>query len=707
MWRGSWGFLSQVRRSSNVPRLSSLPSAHLGLQRLRLLGPTLNGSCAPSFSAAAEAASMANSAEPEAISSVDRAETEMPSTDDRLAASASTTPLKVDGEQGESALIKIVEEHRQHVSTLKAELEEHKTLARSILDEIRVLKLKDDRKSAEIKPPPEKKVPLLGWTAFLEHLQDSGYFKDGRRAPLANGASSIFEDLECVKTTIHKFSQAHDSIFESLSQIDLRIVARYGCALNDSDAAASQKRLRQHFHLEDSLTEDSSDKSANTQPKLSDVTRLLHFSIVDGTLEEDVRLSISHLLREIITLSRKSREASPHALHRSLLDKTESATPEKVIKSSKPDKVKVVKEETIDVKKIDTPLGEGSTNTGKAEARLETTAPSAHQWKCPRCSFMNLDTKDRCVECSRRRPQRTYAVDSAKICDDASLVEDTEQEVNKAKDKKGSMVSSSAQGRGNFKGSTSLASCDTESDQSSSDDDDKNTEEKDPFDVLDDILESKDSDEDESSAEESKEKTRGSGKKAYSRALDEDEESVDESKEKTRGSGKKAYSRASDEDEESVDESKEKTRGSGKKASSLAGLFIRQPKWEGERRNNSRPPERRPSRGGFPKSRDSNRRLGSDEDESSSNEIDMPSRKGVDYQDDEGYGRRSGRERYNNTRGGGGGGRGYRGDSYDDRRRDRGPRGGRDYGDRDRGSRSDSYGGRSERGRGLSQCEEF
>ncbi|MCO5557237.1 hypothetical protein L7F22_010798 [Adiantum nelumboides] len=667
MWRGSWRFLSQVSRSCNLPPLSCLPSTHLGLQRLRLLSPSLNGSCATCFSAVAEAANMANSAEAEASSSVDHSELVIGSTDDCLAASASATVLKFDGEQGESALIKIIDEHRQLVSTLRAELEEHKTLTSLILNEIRVIKLKGDTKSAETQSP-EKKVPWLEWTAFMEHLQDTGYFKDEKRAPLSNGGSSIFEDPECVKMAVQKFSQAHGSIFQSLSQIDLRIVARYGCVINDVDAAASQKILRQHFHLADVLTEDIGDKSANIQPKLSDVTRLLHGCIVEGTLQKDVRLSISHLLREIISLSRKSSEASsPISFHLSPTDMTESPSVDKVLKNSKPDKRNFVKEERTDIKKPDISLGEEeSSSLGKVEASLERTAPSAPQWKCPRCSFMNLDTKHRCVECSRRRPQRTYAADAARSCDQMSLGDEgTEEEVIKVKEKKSSSVSSPVQERGNAMGRSSLASRDSESDQSSSEDEVKNAEVKDPFDVLDDILESKDL----------------------------------------------------DENEESSEEPKMKSSGSGKQSTSLSGLFSRPSTWELERRNDSRsagPAGRRLSRGSLPKARDSNRHvsLGTDEDESNPSDNDLPSHKGYDHDDDEGYGRRNGREKFSSFRGRGGG-RGYRGDSYDDRRpykgsrgprefgdRDRqGSRGPREYGDRDRGSRSDNYGSRSERGR--------
>lgn len=708
----------QVRRSSNLPHLSNPLSAHLGLQRLRLQSPTQNGGCASRFSTAAEAASMAISAEAEANSS-DHVEMEKAPTDDPVTASASAMPLIFEGEEGENALLKIVEEHRQLVSTLRAELEEHKSLTRCVLEEIRFLKSKADAKSAEI-TSSEKKRPWLEWTSFMEHLQDSGYFEHERRATASNGGSN-FEDFTCVKRAICKFSQAHDSIFESLSQIDLRILAKYGCATNDSNAAASQKRLRQHFHLEDTSYDDVDEKSVNTQPKLSDVTRLLHTTIVEGTAEEDVRSSISHLLREIITLSRKSRElssptdevkprASPSPSPPSLdiienlePDKvTESSKPGKVLESSKPDKEKILKEKKMDAQKVIAAIKEGSLRT---ETQLETTARSSPQWKCPRCSFMNLDTKYRCVECSRRRPQSTYAADAAKNSDDTALVREDSEQAKKANERENSMLSSPVQGRKSSEGrSSSLASeeeLNTDLEHSSSDDGDKN-EAKDPFEVLDDILDSNDFDEDKVS----KEEPRGNGKKATSLSglFTKPSKRNLERRDDVKRSGRRPFKNNRHEEGEDQGRSKHSSIGADDDEDSLSdaeqplrkGFDSR----DGEQRNNVGRSRRSPFKSkryeddnDFRRSRHVS--LGADEDEDSLSDGEPSSRKGVD--DEEGFSHRSGRDGYNGSRGRGGG-RGYRGDSYDDRRNG-GFRGGREFGDRDRGSRSDSYGSRAPRGR--------
>eukprot|EP00250_Pteridium_aquilinum_P018728 c24182_g1_i1 orf=98-2221(+) len=696
--RRSCRFLLQLRQHSSPSSPPRPLSAHLGLQKFRLQSTpfALHGSFSllsrpclhhfsfsPSFSTAAEADHSANSADTEAISSIDSAEMEIQRSYEAPAAAMAS---KLDGEQEESVLRKMLEEHRMLVSSLRAELEDQRTLTRSILDEVRILKLQADAKTAEVKLSTEKR-PWPEWIAFMEHLQSSEFFKDEKRAPSPN-SSSVFEDPACVKRAIYKFSQSHDSVFESLSRIDLRILARYGCAANDPKAAASQMRLCQFFHIEDTSSNAGAAKPSSTQPKLSDVTRLLHSTILEGTFGDEVRSSISYLLREIITLCRKPSVGPPlPADTTTLISKLSVPPPSATLdttEGSKEDKEKVLKKEKVgDSQKVGTSKGEeGLKILSKAEARPEAIT-GAPQWKCPRCSFVNLDSKHRCVECSRRRPQRTYVSDTPKSTDGDSLVDEDldvkipvdERQAKKAHGKKESLPSLSTQVRENLKVRSPSLATEVEGsmdDEESSSEADVASEGSDPFDVLDAILESEDSDDEQQEegkaallSEDSEEEQQGSGKRAPLSDLFVKKTNPPPRRDDNRGS--------------------EQRNDFGKKAGKRP---LKDKKFEGDDDN-------RRSRYGS---------VGDDEQEDSLEDDDPPPRRGFGSRDNEDHSRKFGRGGggYNSFRGRGGSRGGFggsRGNSYDDRRSDGGPRGSRGYGDNDRGGRSSSYGSRAPRGR--------
>jgi hypothetical protein len=92
------------------------------------------------------------------------------------------------------------------VRSLRAELEDQKTLIKSLIQDVNLLK-----SSREAVKPIVSKVRLPEWNALLEHMKNCEFFKDDRKG---NTKTRLFDDPASVKRALYKFSQAHESIYE-------------------------------------------------------------------------------------------------------------------------------------------------------------------------------------------------------------------------------------------------------------------------------------------------------------------------------------------------------------------------------------------------------------------------------------------------------------------------------------------------------------
>lgn len=92
------------------------------------------------------------------------------------------------------------------VRSLRAELEDQKTLIKSLIQDVNLLK-----SSKEAVKPIVSKVRLPEWNALLEHMKTCEFFKDDRKG---NSKTRLFDDPASVKRALYKFSQAHESIYE-------------------------------------------------------------------------------------------------------------------------------------------------------------------------------------------------------------------------------------------------------------------------------------------------------------------------------------------------------------------------------------------------------------------------------------------------------------------------------------------------------------
>ncbi|KAH7295748.1 hypothetical protein KP509_27G064000 [Ceratopteris richardii] len=653
MWKGSWRLLLQMRQSTKLLPIAS--SAHLRLQGFRFHDVySATGDAFLSTSGGFFSATFSTTAEAESLSSENHRAEEFPSGNGYCTRDVPASTLEPYEEQVESSLNRIIIEHRQLMKALITEIEGQRNMTNSILDEVRALTSKKNPEIAGAQVS-EKTRPLLEWSAFMEHLLDTGYFNNGKVH--SSYDTSILEDPAHVNRAIQRFSLAHESIFGSLSQIDLRILARYGCVDSDPKAALSQKRLRQHFQHKETVSykKIGREELAIMQPNLLDVMRLIYSTLTEGTSGEDVRSCISHLLRELITFSLKSKDEScpistgPNESNSIIPNASDT------IEASKTDnntlsKLNALKSGIVSAER---------TMSGKTEVGQESRVQSSTQWKCPRCSFMNLDTKHRCVECSRRRPQRTYTDGTAKCIDDVSLEEDdivkdssvNSKQMVKVKERKDSKASLTTRGQASSKVQSSSLSASTRLDtdedsddvlETSSDDRKEDGTGKDPYDVLDDILDSDGSEEDtlDSLSDESKGGSRSHKKSSLSSLFP------------VKSSGKSGKIGSSGRRYEDVGESRRFGRG-------VVG----------------------------------------DEEEDDFNNGEASSSRRIENWDDEDrprrYGRGSSRGRRDSS-----GFRRSRGDPYDDRFNDTDMRSNRGrYGEKDMGSRYGDYGGRSRKGR--------
>lgn len=628
---------------------------------------------------------MTNLANPELVPSVD-------SVSEKQEAAA---PAALDSELEDTEVKKMFEEHKQLVSSLRAELEDQKSITRTILDEVRVLKMSADVRTAENaeSKTTDTKQQCLEWTAFMEHLQSLKFFEDENEES-ASDTHSVFDDPIRVRRAIYTFARAHESVFESLSPIDLRIIARHGSSANDSKASAGQRKLCKYFHLEDLPSDAGASKPASTQPRLFDVTRLLYSTVLEGTYRDDVKLSISHLLREVVILSKRPSVVPlvplPPAAETPLGSKLGAAfsavaSDMSYLQPKQDKEQEFTKEKGKGLQKIGTAKQEEPMKAAaRAEARPGTSA-EAPQWKCPRCSFMNLDTKHRCVECSRRRPQRTYGSDAVKSSNVSLVEEELDAKVlvegrqaKSAHGSKGNLPFLSTQGLENLKDQSSSLAIQEQDTALCISETESGSEGSKTFSLLDGILDSED--------------------------LSDDQEQE----------GKIG--------DELLDGAEEEHQGEGKRVP-LSNLFPKmKPKassrrggrQESEQRNGRRSGDRPSKNKRFKDDDDNERSLHVPSGEDSEDDDPSPHRSGRGFNDDllprRSRGGLSGDNSRNRGRGGndsfrgrGGGQRGGfgggRGDFLESRHNDGGLRGSGAYGERDRGGRSSSWSSRPSRGK--------
>lgn len=302
-------------------------------------------------------------------------------------------------------LEKIIEDHKQSLDFLRAQLEDQKELIKSILNDITPLKSQSE-KMIHKKPAVDTSVTFKSpswpeWTSFLEHLRSLNYFEEQQQKLAAGG--NIFDDPACLKRAFSKFSQAHETIFASLSKKDLQLLAQYGCPSDDPRTAASGKRVLNYFQAEDKgVCDPPREKPVSVHPKLSDVMRLIYTTIVNafsgkGTPPEEVKVCIIHLLHEIVNLT-AAKSGSETASDSSLKVDGNLPTLEKleVIDEDEDGEVRMTKQ--------------GKGVKGESAKTGAKTVAQSEQWKCPRCSFLNLELKSRCVECNFRRPDGTFEI---------------------------------------------------------------------------------------------------------------------------------------------------------------------------------------------------------------------------------------------------------------------------------------------------------
>lgn len=132
----------------------------------------------------------------------------------------------------------------------------------------------------------------------------------------------------------------------------------------------------------------SAAKPAFTQPKLSDVTRLLYSTVLEPTCGDEVKSSISHLVREIVTFSKKPSVVPP-----SKPSATLSAAVLDMIEEPKQEKEKHVrKEKEGDLRKVGAAKGEEVTKIAARSEARPVAAARAPEWKCPRCLLVMFPT---------------------------------------------------------------------------------------------------------------------------------------------------------------------------------------------------------------------------------------------------------------------------------------------------------------------------
>eukprot|EP00249_Psilotum_nudum_P024093 c29090_g1_i1 orf=155-3322(-) len=247
------------------------------------------------------------------------------------------------------------------------------------------------------------------WTAFLDHLKNLNFFTEEESR--AEKGYSVLNDEACVKRAVFKFSQANESIFESLSRKDLKILAQYGCPSDDRRLVSSGKRLRNHFQIEEkevcdpcvlkTLCGASYVKPANVSPNLSDVTRILTKIAQNAVMEatpkgpvpDDTKLSARRLLRSIIVLSTKSGGGKTESgdlsigIEETNINQQQGKSFKATVQASRDDQQHVP---AVDARGF-------QQDSGHANAGVD------EEWKCPKCSFVNPAHKKRCSGCLLKR----------------------------------------------------------------------------------------------------------------------------------------------------------------------------------------------------------------------------------------------------------------------------------------------------------------
>lgn len=364
---------------------------------------------------------------------------------------------------GATMMRKLIEEQRESLSELQAQLQDQKAMLNSILENISLLKsqletkvelvvsavnplskpnvdtganaLSDSRERKNEKGPdavnalcvkntekggthvPSEKnsengaklaktevevetgkfqhPPWPEWAMFLDHLKSFAYIVEEKQRDVA-GAGEIFNNTALLKRTLVKFAQAHETVFKRLSQKDLHTLAQYEFPSNDERTAAAKKRVQIYLQKEESNV--SSSKSAEaTQAKLTDVMRLIYRAVSSASsldaLSSELKSALVHLLQDLISLS-----SIKHDNATSRLDATPIRAKQGNGNASKLVEMEVIKNDQGSGQKIQVVKVEGAKALGNIELDMEAVAPIA-EWKCPRCSFMNLPQKSICVQC--------------------------------------------------------------------------------------------------------------------------------------------------------------------------------------------------------------------------------------------------------------------------------------------------------------------
>eukprot|EP00250_Pteridium_aquilinum_P006054 c16040_g1_i1 orf=111-2456(+) len=304
----------------------------------------------------------------------------------------------------------MVEQHCRSLTSLSSQLEGHKQLFASLLEDVKLLKTDPGSKVQYLSPPSHDEavlnssetnnlsasssaVPWPEWTSFLLHLKGLPFFKE----LVEVAGPTTIDDPLVVKRMLAKFSQAYEYILDSLSETHLRVLAEHGSPNDDRRTIASGKRLRNCFEMEEKS--DSCgigfSKPSIANGKLSDVMRLIYtiaeVAKKDGA-PDNVKLSILHLLEEIISMTLDHK-------HDNIV------YPETVRDSgSVLQKLCMEKRQNVEAK-----IGvEGCVEGSSSSCDVELLSRS-DKWKCPRCLRMNRQGKSNCVECSFQRPEKNVS----------------------------------------------------------------------------------------------------------------------------------------------------------------------------------------------------------------------------------------------------------------------------------------------------------
>lgn len=344
-------------------------------------------------------------------------------------------------------LERMIEVQRHSLDQVRAQLEDQKKIISSILKDVSFMKSQSERrvkgeatlKSLSTSEERSEKMESEGasvvtngekvsrrtdvalkfqppfwpeWTSFLERLKSLNLFQpDSQKLP---EGWDIFEDPTQIKRAFYMFSRSHGPLFELLSRKDLQVLAQYGCQSIDKRNIASEQRLQNYFEIEETGTscESSPEKSTIAPPNLSDVMRLIYSTAErafsdKAALPYDVKSSVIHLLQELSRLnvdSEHSNLRSETAVNSSTQVKKKSSSSGRVGEAKEEDQQKQLKRTKLGKDKKE----ESSKIAGKAEtaAKVGASTSPSKEWKCPRCSFMNLQHKNRCVECSLKRSQK-------------------------------------------------------------------------------------------------------------------------------------------------------------------------------------------------------------------------------------------------------------------------------------------------------------